>query len=387
MVKHVVIGLYSGEQPLNERSSCLLSSVNLAKYVINPFQDDCRIDFFQLEKDVYILNRMMDNVVEHANLPLEGQQKELIRKRRHGLGFLGLGSMFSLMKLQYGSDESVKLTKRISKLIAYTSIRAGIDLAKEKGPAPIMEEEFEITPALKAKNLNIPFGTGQIKKGKELLIYSDYMMRFDNGIRNEIFKHGMRFSHATSVAPTGTMALGIGNNVSNGIEPSFSHEYFRNIIKSGKKTKEQIAVYSYEALLYKHMYGEDAPLPDWFSVADSITPLDHIKIQAAAQPWIDSSISKTINCPTDIKFEEFENIYMESYDRGLKSATTFRFNPERFQGVLVTKDNLENTKYQITFEDGTETMLTGDTKINYQEDETTVANLYDALKEGYYGKF
>lgn len=379
-----------GEQPLNEYASCLLSSINLTQYVKNPFTDDAHIDFNQLEQDLYVLNRMMDNVVEHANLPLDVQTKELVRKRRHGLGIFGLGSTFSLMKLKYGSEKSIELTHEITKLIAISSIKAGVELAKEKGPAPIMEEEFEITKELLEKNKNLPYELGDIVKGKELIIYSDYMRRI-NEVHPELIldvkRYGMRYSHATSIAPTGTLALGVGNNASNGIEPTFSHEYIRNVIKSGKKTKETMTVYSYEALLYKKMFGENAELPEWFSTADNISPLDHINIQAAAQPWVDSSISKTINCPTDIKFKDFENIYMQAYEKGLKSATTFRFNPERFQGVLVTEDNLKNTKYNITFEDGSETTLSGDTIINYQEDETTVANLYDALKEGYYGKF
>jgi ribonucleoside-diphosphate reductase alpha chain len=379
--------LYGGEQPLAPLNVCNLGSANLTKYVIGPFNDKPKFDFEQLKSDIFIFNRLLDNVIEHANLPLEVQTKELLRKRRHGIGILGLGSTFSLMGMTYGSDESVKLTEEITKLIATTSIQAGIYLAKEKGPAPIMDELFEITSEMRARNKHVPYELGSLRTGKELIIYSDFMRRFPEELLNGIKEYGMRYSHSTSIAPTGTMALGIGNNNSNGIEPSYQHEYIRNVIKTGKKTKDQIKVYSYEALLYKHIYGEDAEIPKWFSTADNISPLDHIKVQAAAQPWVDSSISKTINCPTDISYEEFQNIYMEAYDRGLKSATTFRFNPERFQGVLVTEDNLKNTKYSVTFEDGSQAEFTGDTKINYQEDETTIANLYDALKEGYYGKF
>lgn len=621
---------------------------------------------------------MLDNVVDISNLPLEIQRNELLRKRRHGIGFLGLGSMFNMMKLRYGDSASLELTKKISKILAEVSIQAGIDLAKEKGPAPIMNEEFVITEELMAKNLYVKkyYEIGNIALGKELLIYSSYMQRFPQEILSEIKKHGMRYSHATSIAPTGTMALGIRNNTSNGIEPTFEHEAIRNIIKIGKKTKEATKVYSYEALLYKDMFGEDAPLPDYFVSSNDITPMEHINIQAAAQPYIDSSISKciakgtriitdkgvikvesfssnrnpsefeeldnnilalcsdgkyykisshycdgkkptkkltfdngitkevslthkfidadtlqwksavnfkindkilykaakplefnsfeqdnygfihgilqnpkvsisknsiscklkfidlnkfcsilnslkdlklecknntiqlnetaynfinklkfefswnklfrislseretfintiktnsfvlftekfdsketasnisellytigkdsaitngtvleiskkyihtdimastiikiedgenelfdisvedtheyiihgfishnTINCPTDIKLEDFKNIYIDAYDNGLKGVTCFRFNPEAFQGVIVREEDLSNTKYKIILEDNSELILSGDELVVYDDNESTVANLYDALKEGYYGKF
>lgn len=621
---------------------------------------------------------MLDNVVDISNLPLEIQRNELLRKRRHGIGFLGLGSMFNMMKLRYGDSASLELTKKISKILAEVSIQAGIDLAKEKGPAPIMNEEFVITEELMAKNLYVKkyYEIGDIALGKELLIYSSYMQRFPQEILSEIKKHGMRYSHATSIAPTGTMALGIRNNTSNGIEPTFEHEAIRNIIKIGKKTKEATKVYSYEALLYKDMFGEDTPLPDYFVSSNDITPMEHINIQAAAQPYIDSSISKciakgtriitdkgvikvesfssnrnpsefeeldnnilalcsdgkyykisshycdgkkptkkltfdngitkevslthkfidadtlqwksavnfktnnkilykaakplefnsfeqdnygfihgilqnpkvsisknsiscklkfidlnkfcsilnslkdlklecknntiqlnetaynfinklkfefswnklfrislseretfintiktnsfvlftekfdsketasnisellytigkdsaitngtvleiskkyihtdimastiikiedgenelfdisvedtheyiihgfishnTINCPTDIKLEDFKNIYIDAYDNGLKGVTCFRFNPEAFQGVIVREEDLSNTKYKIILEDNSELILSGDELVVYDDNESTVANLYDALKEGYYGKF
>jgi hypothetical protein len=627
---------------------------------------------------------MLDNVVDIANLPLQSQRDELIRKRRHGIGYLGLGSMFNMMKIRYGSDESVKLTKKISKILAETSIRAGIDLAKEKGPAPIMNEMFVITPELIAKNPRVGdlYKVDEEVSGKNLLVLSDYMQRFPEDILNEIREHGMRFSHATSIAPTGTMALGIGNNTSNGIEPTFEHEAIRNIIKTGKKTKEATTVYSYEALLYKSMFGETSQLPNYFESSSSVTPLEHVRIQAAAQPYIDSAISKciakgtriitdkgllkiesfsnnknagefeeltanvkalcsdgnyykieshyydglkptkkitfdngitkevslthrfilendlkwesaanlkigdkilykaatplnfssfkhdnygiihgilqnpevkitqesistklkfidlnkfcnvinslknldlkgknghvplnevsynfinklryefswnklfkislserrnylnnirtriivnddeelffenfesneiasnisellytvgrnavvvgekgvielnkkyfkndiipsiivniedsenelwdvsvdekheylihgfishnTINCPTDISKDDFKNIYLNAYDSGLKGCTTFRFNPEAFQGVIVKQNDLKNTKYKVVFEDDSELVLSGDELVTYDNNDSTIANLYDALKEGYYGKF
>lgn len=668
----------SGEQPLSEHSSCLLGSVNLPQYVINPFSDSAQFNFEQFETDVYVFNRMLDNVVDISNLPLEIQRAELLRKRRHGIGFLGLGTMLNMMKIRYGDPISLELTRNISKLMAETSIKAGIDLAKEKGPAPVMNEEFVITEELMTKNAKIKqyHNIGDIALGKELIIYSDYMQRFPKEILLEIKKHGMRFSHATSIAPTGTMALGIKNNVSNGIEPTFEHEAIRNIIKIGKKTKEATKVYSYEALLYKEMFGKESQLPDYFISSSDITPMEHINIQAAAQPYIDSSISKciakgtriitdkglikvesfssnktpsefeeldnnisalcsdnnyhkisshycdgkkptkkltfdngiikevslthkfidadtmqwksavnfkindkilykaakplefnsfeqdnygfihgilqnpkvvisknnissklkfidltkfcsiinslkdlklecknntiqlseaaynfisklrfefswnklfrislieresfinaiktnyfalftekfdsreaalnisellytigkdsaivngtvleiskkyihndviastivkiedsenelfdisvedkheyiihgfishnTINCPTDIKLEDFKTIYINAYDKGLKGVTCFRFNPEAFQGVIVREEDIANTKYKITLEDNSEIVLSGNELVIYDDNESTVANLYDAIKEGYYGKF
>lgn len=645
---------------------------------MNPFTDRAYFDFDKFQNDIYIFNRMLDNVIEIANLPLKVQQDELIRKRRHGIGFLGLGSMFNMMKIKYGDPKSIALTTEISKLMAISSINAGIDLAIEKGSAPIMNELFTVTSQLIAKNPKIAdkFKIGDQVSGKQLLVFSDYMQRMPQELRNKVATYGMRFSHATSIAPTGTMALGISNNVSNGIEPNIQHKAIRNVIKTGKKTKEALIVYSYESLLYKKMFGEESELPDYFMSTDDLVPSDHIAIQAAAQPWIDSSISKcvakgtriitdkglikvesfsnnrligefenleenisvlcsdgnyykvnshyydgvkstikftfdngiikevshthkfidektlrwkqasrfkigdkvlykaatplefdsfhqdnygivhgvlrnphviitkesistnlefldlsefcvainsiknleltcaynsialnetaytfinkikhefsynklfkaslvernnyikylrtnndelikekyesleegqnlsellysvgkdtalykgqvielsksyitndilpstivdieegeselfdisvegkheylinglishnTINCPENIAFEDFEHIYMESYDKGLKSATTFRFNPRFSQGVIVKENDLKNTQYRITLEDNSTMILSGNESITYDNNESTVANLHEAIKEGYYNKF
>lgn len=672
-----------GEQPLPEHSNCLLGSVNLVKYVINPFSAAVSFDFDRFKSDVYTFNRMLDDVIEISNLPLKEQQLELFRKRRHGIGFLGAGSMFNIMMMRYGGTESVKLISKISQILAETSVRAGIDLAILKGPAPIMNEEFVITKKLlnKFPKLASHFTIGEMVFGKELIVYSDYMQRMPLELREEVLRYGMRFSHATSIAPTGTMALGIENNVSNGIEPTYEHVTLRNVIKTGKKAKESMTVYSYEMLLYKHMFGEHAKIPDYFVSSSDITPMEHINIQAAVQPYIDSAISKciakgtriitnkgflkietfsnnvepnvfedvemdvsalcsdgkyykisshycngiqptkritfdngivkevshthkfingsnfkwvsaenlkvgntvlykaavpiefnefhkehygfihgilrnknvlinkeqistelsfinldlfcsiinsikdlklvcvnnviklndqsynfisklrhefsfnklfkspiseredylnnirsrifvvedrslfnerfdlkeeaqnisellysigkdsaiikttvvelskkyittefistaivkiedrecevfdvsvedkheylihgivshnTINCPTEISYDDFKQIYLDAYDNGLKGCALFRFNPENHQGVLVKEDNLKATKYKITTNDGNEIILSGNEIVNYENEDSTVANLYDALKEGYYNKF
>ena len=212
----------------------------------------------------------------------------------------------------------------------------------------------------------------------------------------ELEKVGARFTHHSSIAPTGTIALSVGNNASNGIEPSFAHHYSRNIIREGKKSKENVDVWSYELLAYRELinkkakpYSEESSekLPEYFISADDVTPKQHVDIQAAAQKWIDSSISKTANIPTDFPYDEFKDIYLYAYEKKLKGCTTFRFNPEAFQGVLVKESDLENTTYRFSLEDGSVVEAKGNEEIDYDGEKHTAANLYDALKEGYYGKF
>jgi ribonucleoside-diphosphate reductase alpha chain len=214
----------------------------------------------------------------------------------------------------------------------------------------------------------------------------------------QLAEKGARFTHHSSIAPTGTISLSLANNASNGIEPSFAHHYFRNVIRPGKKTKEKIDVLSFEMLAYRDMIdseampagttGSDAldSLPDYFITADEVSPKQHVDIQAAAQKWIDSSISKTANVPTDYPYGDFKDIYLYAYKQGLKGCTTFRFNPEAFQGVLVKEKDLKNTNYTFTLEDGSTVDLKGDEEIEYDGEVHTAANLFDALKEGYYGK-
>ncbi|MEE8196106.1 MAG: hypothetical protein V3T69_02920, partial [Acidiferrobacterales bacterium] len=207
---------------------------------------------------------------------------------------------------------------------------------------------------------------------------------------------GARFTHHTSIAPTGTISLSLGNNASNGIEPSFAHHYSRNVIREGRKTKEKIEVFSYELLAYRILIDSEATpetgdshssLPEYFIAADAVTPREHVDIQAAAQKWVDSSISKTANVPTDFAFEDFKDIYLYAYERGLKGCTTFRFNPEAFQGVLVKEQDLENTTYRFQLDDGDMIEVKGNEEIEYDGETHSAANLFDALKEGYYGKF
>jgi ribonucleoside-diphosphate reductase alpha chain len=392
-----------GEQPLPAYGSCLLGSVNLTKFVVDPFTEDARFDWETYRKVVKIFTRMLDNVVEINGLPLPQQRDEILRKRRHGMGFLGLGSTITMLCMKYGSKKSVAFSQNVSREMAVAGWEAGLELAREKGPAPIMSEEFTVTRAMLRKRPEMVkdgWRAGATIPGRVLHArYSRYMQRIAEAspeLVDELAEVGARFTHHTSIAPTGTISLSLANNASNGIEPSFAHHYFRNVIREGKKSKEKIDVFSFELLAYRELVNSRAmpnsqvaaeKLPDYFISADDIGPKEHVDIQAAAQLWIDSSISKTANVPTDYKYEDFKNIYMYAFDQGLKGCTTFRFNPEAFQGVLVKEDDLKNTTYVFTLEDGTEVEARGDQEIEYDGEMHSAANLFDALKEGYYGKF
>jgi len=392
-----------GEQPLPPYGSCLLGSINLTRFVNKPFTDEARFDWDAYRKTIGIFTRMLDNVVEINGLPLEQQREEITSKRRHGMGYLGLGSTCTMLGMKYGDDNSLQLTEEVTKVMAIEGWKAGLELAKEKGPAKIMEQMFTVTGEMLHKRpemISDGFKTGDKVPGKILHAkYSRYMQQLakeEAELVNEIAESGARFTHHSSIAPTGTISLSLANNASNGIEPSFAHHYARNVIREGKKTKEKVDVFSFELLAYREMvnanampYSEnpDEQLPDYFVTADSITPKQHVDVQAAAQKWIDSSISKTANVPTDYPYEDFKNIYEYAYDKGLKGCTTFRFNPEAFQGVLVKESDLENTKYQFTLEDGEVVELKGNEEVEYDGETHTAANLFDALKEGYYGKF
>jgi len=386
-----------GEQPLPPEGACLLGSVNLTKFVIDPFTDKARFDWERYRKVVAIFTRMLDNVVEINGLPLENQRKEITSKRRHGMGYLGLGSTLTMLGMPYGKVDSVGFTTQVTKELALVGWQQALQLAKEKGPAPIMTEEFAVTPKMlrqRPEMVKDGYEVGDKIPGRILHAkYSEYMKRIAKAnpeLVAELAEVGARFTHHSSIAPTGTISLSLGNNASNGIEPSFSHRYYRNIIQSGKKTKEQVEVVSFELLAYRHFVKPDATeedLPDYFVVSDDITPEEHVSIQSASQYWIDSSISKTVNVPTDFAFERFENLYLDAYERGLKGATTFRFNPTAFQGVLVREDDLKDTSYIFTLENGEKVELAGNEKVIYEGEEHVVANLYDALKEGTYGKW
>ncbi|TRX00883.1 adenosylcobalamin-dependent ribonucleoside-diphosphate reductase [Candidatus Methylobacter oryzae] len=392
-----------GEQPLPPYGSCLLGSINLTRFVTKPFTNDAEFDWDSYRKAIKIFTRMLDNVVEINGLPLPQQREEILTKRRHGMGYLGLGSTVTMMGMLYGDAQSLQFTEEVTKVLAVEGWKAGLALAKEKGPAPIMEEMFTVTGEMLHKRPEMIADGHQVGDrvpGKLLHTkYSRYMQQLakeEPELVAELIETGARFTHHSSIAPTGTISLSLANNASNGIEPSFAHHYSRNVIRAGKKSKEKIDVFSFELLAYRALVNDDAmpysddpaqQLPDYFIAADDITPKQHVDIQAAAQKWIDSSISKTANVPTDYPYEDFKSIYEYAYDKGLKGCTTFRFNPEVFQGVLVKESDLENTTYQFTLEDGHVVEFKGNEEVEYDGEIHTAANLFDALKEGYYGKF
>ena len=392
-----------GEQPLPPYGSCLLGSINLTKFVLDPFTDKARFDWNAFRETVATFTRMLDNVVEINGLPLGEQRNEIMTKRRHGMGYLGLGSTMTMLKLQYGSNDSLRFTEQVTKEMALVGWQTGVELAQEKGAAPILEEEYTVDLEMLRKRpemIRDGYKVGDKVAGKVLHAkYSRYMQKIAEerpDLVASMAEHGSRFTHHSSIAPTGTISLSLANNASNGIEPSFAHHYFRNVIREGKKTKEKVDVFSYELLAYRELINdkampfselEEEKLPDYFISADDITPKAHVDVQAAAQKWIDSSISKTANVPTEYAYDDFKDIYLYAYDQGLKGCTTFRFNPEAFQGVLVKEKDLENTTYRFTLDDGSTVELKGNEEVEYDGETHTAANLYDALKEGYYGKF
>ena len=392
-----------GEQPLPPYGSCLLGSINLTGFVRDPFTKFASFDWDTFEEVVTVFTRMLDNVVEINGLPLPQQREEIMSKRRHGMGYLGLGSTMTMLGMKYGDADSVSFTEAVTRTMAIAGWKTAVELAKEKGPAPVLAREYTVTGQMLRKRPEMAkdgYKVGDSIPGRVLHArYSRYMQRIAQ-VEPELVKQleevGARFTHHTSIAPTGTISLSLANNASNGIEPSFAHHYSRNVIREGKKSKEKVDVYSFELLAYRELvnpkampFSDDpgAALPDCFIDANTVTPKEHVDVQAAAQKWVDSSISKTINVATDIPYDQFKGIYRYAYEQGLKGCTTFRFNPAAFSGVLVKEQDLENTTYRFELEDGSVLEVKGNEEVEYDGEMHTAANLFDALKEGYYGKF
>ena len=286
-----------GEQPLPPYGACLLGSINLAKLVEQPFDENAYLDVSQLEDLVSTAVRMMDNVIEVSQFPLEAQKLEAKNKRRIGLGVTGLADALLMVGLRYGSDEAVKKTEKWMKTIALSAYKASINLAEEKGAFPLFDPEK--------------------------FIVSGKMIQMDEDVKQAVHKFGIRNALLTSIAPTGTISLYAGN-VSSGIEPVFAYSYKRKVLQNdGSHVEEEVVDYAVQ--LWRDKFG-DAPLPDFFVSAQNLTPADHVKMQAAAQKWVDSSISKTINCPEDISFDDFKEVYIQAYDTGCKGCTTYRPN-------------------------------------------------------------
>jgi len=286
-----------GEQPLPPYGACLLGSINLAKLVHDPFETGAGVDETELARLVATAVRMMDNVVDASNFPLEAQAREAHDKRRIGLGVTGLADALLMCGLRYGSDAAAEQTESWLRAIARAAYLSSVDLAREKGPFPLFDADK--------------------------FLASGTMQAMDEDVRAAVAKHGIRNALLTSIAPTGTISLYAGN-VSSGIEPVFAYSYTRKVLqKDGSRTEEEVVDYAVQ--MWREKFG-DAPLPNHFVNAQTLPPEDHVKMQAAAQKWIDSSISKTINCPADIGFEAFKNVYMQAWDTGCKGCTTYRPN-------------------------------------------------------------
>ncbi|MEP2889734.1 adenosylcobalamin-dependent ribonucleoside-diphosphate reductase [Tateyamaria sp.] len=298
-----------GEQPLPPYGACLLGSINMARLVADPFGDAAALDVEQLSGLVATAVRMMDNVVDASRFPLEAQAREAAAKRRIGLGVTGLADALLMVGLRYGSDEAARQTESWLKAIARAAYLASVDLAKEKGAFPLFDAD------------------GYLASGA--------MQAMDADVRTAISEHGIRNALLTSIAPTGTISLYAGN-VSSGIEPVFAYAYTRKVLqKDGSRTEEEVV--DYAVALWRELKG-DAPLPDHFVNAQTLAPMDHVKMQAAAQKWVDSSISKTINCPEDIGFDDFKDVYMAAWDQGCKGCTTYRPNAVTGSVLTVSED-------------------------------------------------
>jgi ribonucleoside-diphosphate reductase alpha chain len=287
-----------GEQPLPPYGACLLGSINMARLVENAFEKDARLNVEQLDDLVATAVRMMDNVVDASRFPLEAQAQEAAAKRRIGLGVTGLADALLMVGLEYGTEEAAAQTEAWMKQIARASYLASVELAKEKGAFPLFD--------------------------KDKYLASGSLKIMDQDVKDAIAEHGIRNALLTSIAPTGTISLYAGN-VSSGIEPVFAYAYTRKVLqKDGSRTEEEVVDYAVK--LYRDKFGADAELPSYFVNAQTLAPLAHVRMQAAAQKWIDSSISKTINCPEDIDFDSFKEVYMEAYETGCKGCTTYRPN-------------------------------------------------------------
>ncbi|SHF17691.1 ribonucleoside-diphosphate reductase class II [Litoreibacter ascidiaceicola] len=286
-----------GEQPLPPYGACLLGSINMARLVDRPFEDGADLDEAKLTELVSVAVRMMDNVVDASKFPLEEQAREAHAKRRIGLGVTGLADALLMVGSRYGSEEAARLTERWLHAVARAAYLASVDLAKEKGAFPLFDAEAYLA--------------------------SGTMQAMDKDVREAIREHGIRNALLTSIAPTGTISLYAGN-VSSGIEPVFAYAYTRKVLqKDGSRTEEEVVDYAVQ--MWRDKFG-DVELPEYFVNAQTLAPLDHVRMQAAAQKWVDSSISKTINCPEDISFNDFKDVYMEAWDTGCKGCTTYRPN-------------------------------------------------------------
>lgn len=359
-----------GEIPMAPFSSCLLGSSILCKYAIGIYTDKASFDWDLYKQHIQIATRLLDNVIEIGNLPLPELDERLKYQRRHGMGFTGLGSLLNMIGIPYNSQEALDIAEKITLILAQEGLKANVQLAKEKGPAPF------------AKTI----------ENRKLFLQSEYIKRLlstfseeeANEIVCDIMQYGARFTHHSSLAPTGTMSLTFGNNCSNGLEPVYCPSYFRNIRIPGKKTKTQEEVFDLSFYEWEQL-NPGKPLPSTYREVKDLSVDDHINMQAVIQKWIDAACSKTINVPSDMKYEDFKDVYMKAWKAGLKGVTTYRPDPKN-AAVLVTREDLANSKYVFTLEDGTSVEVTGLDKVEYDGEIHDGSNLYQSFNENLFGK-
>ncbi|MCK5852975.1 adenosylcobalamin-dependent ribonucleoside-diphosphate reductase, partial [bacterium] len=295
-----------GEQPLPPYGACLLGSINLTKFVKNPFRDNAEVDYKSLMEVIPTVIRLLDNVIEISNFPLKKQAEEAASKRRMGLGITGLADLFAMMKVKYGTEESLDLAGKIMESIRDAAYDASIDLAVEKGEFPLLD--------------------------RERYLEGEFVKALPEAIRKRIKECGIRNSHLISIAPTGTISL-LAGNVSSGLEPIFALSFTRRFRTANDDEYEERKVGDYAYRLFTEIYSEDTKLPEYFLTTDQIIPKEHINMQAHLQKYVDSSISKTINIPNNFPFDDFKDVYLYAYEQGAKGCTTFRPN-ENITGIL-----------------------------------------------------
>ncbi len=304
-----------GEQPLPPYGACLLGSINLAALVKDPFTENARLDEAELDRIVPLAVRMMDNTIDVSRFPLPEQAEEAKAKRRIGLGVTGLADALIMCRARYGSEPAVALTESWMRRLQRQAYLASVELAKEKGSFPLFD--------------------------RDKYLAGETVAALDKDVKEAIARHGIRNALLTSIAPTGTISI-LADNVSSGLEPVFSFSYMRSVLMpDGSRTTEEVSDYAYR--LYKRQFGERTELPDYFVDAQRLSPGDHVVMQAAVQKYVDASISKTINCPEDISFEAFKDVYLQAYELGCKGCTTYRPNPVT-GSVLALKDDAARKK-------------------------------------------
>lgn len=380
MIEEIAATNPCGEQPLPPYGACLLGSVNLARMIALPFTGQAQIQWDVLEEAVRTGVRLLDSVVDVSNFPLTQQKEEAIHKRRQGLGVTGLADMLFMIGMKYGSGEAAAMTERVMKNIAIWAYEESIEMAKEYGPAPFAVDY----------------------EARKDFINSGFMQRMPEHIHDGILKFGIRNSHLLSIAPTGTISMYAGN-VSSGIEPIFAPSYMRKVTNDdGTKREEKVSDYAIYLLDKTYPTKGDDPfgpeekqawLRNFLVTAQDLDPEHHIVMQAAAQKWVDSSISKTVNCPEDITFEEFEAVYMKAYDTGCKGCTTYR--PNDVTGSVLSIETKEGKpepekapeRSDLRIMDRPAVMDGSTYKLKWAGDAYYVTFNHALLEEGWYAPF